>query len=393
MYYRSMLNVARPAAPALRLLARLVLLAALAFALLLALADYLFRTGTPNNIRRAAQLVPFHPVYQARAGNLARAVELDPYFSSAWRELAEQAERENRIGEAERLFLRAAEVDQQFTPRWAAANFYFRRARWPEFDRWMRLAAERSYGDRTALFRLAHAGEGRRPVLALWPADRELLAKYVQFLVVSKEWPDVVPAARQWMAVAGPKDRDPLVDICEQMLAAGQVPGARAVWQAGVDKILPEYRTQQTDNLLTNAALQSYPLGKAFDWKPLWRQGLQVTWTAGQLRLELDGRQFDRMDLLEQTVAVQPGRHRFEWTSQADRLQAGLRFRAFALGGAELATPDHEVAKGKGAIGFAVPKGVEGVRLVLFYERKPGTVRQEGTLLLDGVLRLARALE
>lgn len=392
MYYRSMLNVMRTGPMALRLLLRLLLAAAIVFALLLAWADYLFRTGTPDNIRRAAQLVPFHPLYQARSGNLARAVELDPYFSSAWRELGEQAERENRSAEAERHYLRAAAVDQQFAPRWTLANFYFRQERWGEFDRWMSLAAERSYGDRSALFRLAHAGGGRRPVLALWPSDRELLRSYVQYLTGTKAWDEAVGAARRWLEIATAKDRDAALDICEQLVAAGQVRTAWEIWRAAVDKILPEYRTPD-GNLLTNARFRTRPVGKAFDWRPLWRKGLEAIWSEGQMRLQLDGRQYDRTELLEQTVVVeQAGRYRLEWESQAEGLRSGLRFRVMGKGG-ELATAEHDVVLGKGELVFAVPKGVEGLRVVLLYERKPGTVRQEGTLFLAGAMRLTRAIE
>ncbi|MBL8210304.1 MAG: hypothetical protein JNK87_06310 [Bryobacterales bacterium] len=389
-----MLNVTHAGPAALRLLFRLLLAAAIVFALLLAWADYLFRTGTSANIRRAAQLVPFHPLYQARAGNLARAVELDPYFSSAWRELGEQAERENRTAEAERYYLRAAAVDQQFAPRWTLANFYFRQERWAEFDHWIRLAAERSYGDRTALFRLAHAGGGKRPVLALWPADRELLRSYVQYLAGSQAWEEAVAAARRWLEIAGDKDRDAALDICEQLVAAGQVRHAWTVWRAAVDKILPEYRAPTGGNLLTNAGFRVRPVGKAFDWRPLWRQGLEAIWSEGRMRLHLDGRQYDRTELLEQMVAVeQAGRYRLEWESRAEGLQTGLRFRVMAGKGGELATADHDVARGSGRVLFEVPKGVEGVRVVLLYERKPGTVRQEGTLFLAGSMRLQRALE
>ncbi len=124
-------------------------------ALRLAYAAFLFHSGQPEAIAHAAAIVPSNATYAMRAGNLQRAVELNPYLSSAWLELALAAESAGNPTEAERLFLRAAKVDRTFEPRWALANFYFRRQTEDAFWQWLRLAAERSYGDRTALFRLA----------------------------------------------------------------------------------------------------------------------------------------------------------------------------------------------------------------------------------------------
>ena len=51
----------------------------------------------------------------------------------------------------------AARVDRTFDPRWTLANYYFRRQNWDEFWKWMRAAAEMSYGDRSSKAQMKQA--------------------------------------------------------------------------------------------------------------------------------------------------------------------------------------------------------------------------------------------
>src|SRR5215475_4318191 len=90
-----------------RFIPPLILLFAAYWAFRFAYAEYAYRSG---DFQRAAALVPFHPEYQARIGNLRGAVELNPYFSAAWLELAFNLEQEGKFGEAEQCLRQAAKV-------------------------------------------------------------------------------------------------------------------------------------------------------------------------------------------------------------------------------------------------------------------------------------------
>ena len=59
------------------------------YSLRIAYAEYLFRSGRPGTIERAAALAPLRADYQARLNRLDRALKLNPYLSPAWIELGD----------------------------------------------------------------------------------------------------------------------------------------------------------------------------------------------------------------------------------------------------------------------------------------------------------------
>ena len=111
----------------------LACLGAAYYSLRIAYAEYLFRSGRPGTMERAAALVPLRGDYQARVNRLDRAVKLNPYLASAWIELGVRAEAAGDAVKAEAALREAARVDRTFEPRWTLANFYFRRRNWDEF--------------------------------------------------------------------------------------------------------------------------------------------------------------------------------------------------------------------------------------------------------------------
>jgi tetratricopeptide (TPR) repeat protein len=373
------------------------------WALRLAYADYLFRSGSPENIRRAAELVPFDADYQARSGNLRRAVELNPYLASAWLDLAAEAEARGDLVEAERCLNRAAEVDKTFEPRWALANFYFRAGNEPQFWKWLRLAAERSYGDRTALFRLglrmtADTVEIQNRAL---PANPAILHDWLSFLLSEKKLESVPAAASALIAVAGPAERSTLLNACDEMLKARRAADAAVIWNGIVSRgMLPHKRIDaETGASLTNGDLGAEPLGECFDWRLLWRNGVDNRWlpASRQLRVALNGKQMERTDLVEQFVPVLPNTQytlHYRYRTDGFAPRSGVRWRVLDVTSQKpvdlgahpvLSTNDWQDNR----LHFRTPAGCNLVRLQLIYEREPGTVRQEGTIVFDGAFQLA----
>ena len=74
---------------------------------------------------------------------LKRAVELNPFNVEAWIQLGLTFEMERHdAASAERYFLRAAQVDRMFLPKWTLTNFYFRQQNEREFFRWAKATLE-----------------------------------------------------------------------------------------------------------------------------------------------------------------------------------------------------------------------------------------------------------
>ncbi|MBS1825357.1 MAG: hypothetical protein JST93_08560 [Acidobacteria bacterium] len=371
MYYRRM-RIA-PRLPS-SLLATAFLFAAF-YALRFAYADFLFQSGTPENIRKAAAIVPSNPTYAYRSGNLKRAVQLNPYLSPAWIDLALAAEAANNPAEAEKLFLQAAKVDQTFPPRWALANFYFRRQQGEPFWRWLRLAAERSYGDRTALFRLAwHFTQDSKTILdrAILPTP-EFLGLYLEYLRTQAQWDAAVEAASRLAPIARPAEKTQLLELSDALLKANQTASAIRVWSfwEPARPIIPTLDTE--------------PVGKGFAWRLPWREGVSHQWSAPaqHIRITLDGRQAERTELLELFTPVRPGAtYRLESHHRLDRItpNSGIRW-IFACPPRD---PFFEALIGRDAAEstITVPAACDLLQITLLYQRASGTVRQEGDFFL-----------
>lgn len=376
MYYREMRKAKRAAELALAAL----LLWAAYWGLRLAWADFQFRKGTEEAQRRAAELVPFNAEYQAAIGNWKRAVELNDYLSEGWIKLGIDAESAGDWAAAERYLLKAASVDRQFEPRWALANFYFRRQRNDDFWKWMRLAAERSYGDRTGFFRLMMRVSQNVSEIAdrTFPNDRNIRRDYAAFLIhegnlegaafVAKTLPD------------DEQSRGLVLELCDKLIHSGRGEQAWGLWRG-------------ERALLLNAALATQPLNKGFDWRLHWRAGVNTSWTPGQLRIELSGKQADPVDLVSQYVWIdEPGMYRFVYRYRTDGLarESGVHWTAVGAEGAQgrqhLSSNDWQ----KQSFEFRTAKPKQVVRLELVYARTTGTVRQEGVVFLEGGMKLER---
>ncbi|MBI4902688.1 MAG: hypothetical protein HY820_03585, partial [Acidobacteria bacterium] len=312
---------------------------------------------------------------------------------SVWIELAAESESNGDLAAAERHLVRATEVDATFEPRWALANFYFRRDRTEEFWKWMRLAAERSYGDRAGLFQLAwrSGADGGEIQRRLVDGLGEVLGRYVEWLGKQRKW-EAAGAASLALVNAGQKaDSAAALEVCHQLLDQGETGQALAVWNALAGAGWVRGSALPGDGVLTNPRFEWEPTGKGFDWRLPWRPGLAHRWRAGELTIVMDGKQEERTDLLEQVVAVRGGRPyelRYRYRSDGLVKNAGVRWRMRATGAEVAGDPVIPGELAEGRLRFTAPAGRDQVRLVLTYERLPGTVRPEATIIIEGTMEL-----
>lgn len=395
MYYRRMWN------PVLRSMISVLFLAAAFYGIRLAYADFLFRSGSPANWDKAADVIPNNASYQLRRGDLRKALELNPYLSGAWLQLAVEAEMNGNPAESERCLLQAAQIDKTFEPRWALVNFYFRQNRTKEFWQWYSLAMRRSYGDRSALFRLARL---RNPtseeMLSLLPRQAAVLAEYLEFQLKAQD-PDAFETALSLLPLATGANRDLLVKVCDQQLKQGAVQNAVRLWNAMVEQgiLIHAPLNPPKDDLLSNPALEVSPLNAAFDWSLLWRAGVSSYWSQSshQLRIALDGKQDEKTDLLTLDAPIVPARNyqfRFRFRTDGFEKKSGLVWTAESFPslqpigrhGTELYSQDWS----ESSFSIRTPANADAVRLTLSYQRSLGTVRQHGTIIFAGAFSLAQ---
>src|SRR5579862_563907 len=132
----------------------------------LARADQAFRTGTPEGVARAVELLPgssdyllFQALQHDYEGSdpvpiLQRAAAAGPRSSAPRIQLGLEFESRGDFATADSWLLDAARVDHQYEPAWTLANFYFRRGNAEQFWKWMRAALQVSYGDLRLAFDL-----------------------------------------------------------------------------------------------------------------------------------------------------------------------------------------------------------------------------------------------
>lgn len=350
----------------------LALLAAALFAFRLGWADLWFRHGGEAGVRRAAGLLPGNAAYALRAGNLREAVRLNPRLARAWIELGLAAEAAGDPGEAERALLQAAEVDRTYEPQWTLANYYFRHQEWEEFWDCAKKALAASYGDRTALFRLCRQVPGGNERLrGILPTGGPVASDYLRFLLAEG---DLAEAELHSTKVA---DGVPLLDLVDRLLEIRRVDPAVRVW----NRVAAQPLDPVDGPHVTNAGWRAPPSHRGFDWHMPPRPGVFVRLdpaTPG-MRITLDGRQYERTELLWQLAPVEDGR-RYRIFSICSNPEAPSSLRW------EVSFPPQAVAFLCPVSGSAVFPG-QGrlVRLSLVYERPPGSRKLEGTFELKEV--------
>jgi hypothetical protein len=365
------------------------------FSIVLARADYYFRTDT---VQRSAEIAPRNTEYLAlRAlqlnyegadsrSLLEKIAALNPYSSAPRIRLGLAAEVSGDSASAERWLLEAAKVDHQFEPRWTLANFYFRAGDKNEFWKWMRAALEVSYGDRTPAYDLCwrvsdDAGE------ILWrgiPDRHDVVASYLMYLFRKKPTDSRLPPG-----MAAPQDK--ILDVARRLAGfhdASDLP----LLLGACDRLIADRNGAAVDVwVLTghtmpmgifNGDMVTEPLNHGFDWRAIESPG--VTHLGN--RIALSGKQGESCLLLEQALNLDAGKqYRLQWEARTVGIKSpsGLEWRV--AGQRAALSPSGDWTPGE----LAITAGDRFEKLEFAYQRPIGESRAEGSVELRHVRLVA----
>ena len=392
---------------ALRALLVSVALFAAAHSFMWARAQALFNQRTLGSVRRAAQLVPSNPLYaQALADSAAddhekiarlrHAIELNPYDSKSWIDLGFEAElRQNDTRSAEYNFLKAAQVDHMYMPRWTLANFYFRQGRPDSYFKWAPQALSITPYDPTPILdQIWSISQDSTRNLAAIPDQYRALYLYLAFLISTNRFAFIAPAAER--AIQAPiiqpeiaplsEDRANILGVTvDQLLLRGDRPAALSLWSSMRRASVVTLPQPTEEQPLSNSDFAKPFLEHGFDWKAVPVRGVTVDrlFGASEVRFLFNGSEPESCALLQQFIPVREGsRYRITWeaTTNEGVKPPGIEWHLYAIFGDK---PPADIGTGQQA--FEIPRSVDSAILSLEYRRPLGQTRLEGTLLLRRV--------
>lgn len=340
------------------LVARIAMAACLVFAayecLLFARAGFLYQEDTATSIPAAFALVPFNSSYASRLAAwqperkeelLNKAVHLNPFDVESWIQLGLNAELQNGDPRAaERYYLRAAEIDKMFRPRWTLVNFYFRQQKPAEFFRWARATLEITPYQPDPVFAQMWLMEPDAAKLSAFVPDRpSILVQYALYLDKEHQF-DALPYDIQRLTStvkgqnAGSYGRDDLIGPMEdRLIVAGYADDALQIWKSLTTAHWLPYVSPTEDNPLTNGDFRYPFFGHGFDWALVNANGVSFMQNPGEgsLRFTFTGDEPEHAALLRQFIPLQPGgNYRLSWSAGADGISSpgGLHWHIYPLG-------------------------------------------------------------
>ena len=374
----------------------------------LAIADHFARDHSATAIERAIRLAPNNPEYYLRLADVSppaapaaieRAVELNPLNSSVWLERAQVAEDRKDYPAAETYLLRAVELDRTLAPRWSLTAYYFRRPAPQRFWPAVRAALDVSYDDVTPLFEMCWklAPEPARILHDAIPARPAVLRQYLDFLLAQNRPDLAAPVVKQLLQNPAPDSLGSLLDYCDLLLSKGNLSPALETWNILASKrLLNDPPLAPAQGLsLTNSRFEFPFLSRGFDWRLEQSEGVFAVrrGSPALLRFDFSGKQPEICELLSRYLPLEPSRHyRLTVTYETTTLSGntGLKWRVLdSVAGSDL-LPEAWLHASEGSplrqqFAFSVASGVRLGRLLLEYDRIPGTVLIEGSLSLRAV--------
>jgi hypothetical protein len=392
------------------LLARWVLfagaVAGAAYSLMLARAEWLFRQDTAVSVPAAVSLVPFQSSYLARLAAwlpsqrvalLQRAVAINPFDSESWTQLGFAAEfQQHDPTAAERHYLRAAEVNRMFLPRWTLTNFYFRHGRTDEFYRWAAASlANTPYAPEPIFAQMWSMGQDAQRNARTVPDRPRILLAYAWYLSNQDQVATLPSVVARLIAAAGHRDprawgRDSLLaEIEDRLITRGNRTAALEIWstlsKAGWIRLTVPTMQAPVTNGDFNVPLYRH----GFDWRPVPIEGVRMDESSlnGTLRIELSGNQPEQCVLLRQYLPLEPGRsYQFAWLAQTQLSEqpAGVRWHLRRLSdGSELQPASADLSAGSGIWNVQAAEPLEV--LSLEFARPLGHLRARGVVVLKTV--------
>ena len=328
-----------------------------------------------------------------------RATDMNPLEVSAWIDMGLEREVNQDLQPAEATLLHAAAISREYVPRWTLLNFYFRRNDAVHFWPWARRALDIAYGDVTPIFRMAWAltadsGQVQREML---PDRPPVLAQYLVWLTSAGKLEDASRIFARLISQAGQEQATALEYYCNTQLSLGNVVAAKAAWAGMVGRHLVPADDAPGDTLLTNGRFTHDILNTGFDWRKVAIDGVVIRPNFPGLRINLSGKQPETCELISQYVPLEAGRTYelvYEYQTSGFAPPSGISWRVLdAKSGTELTKSPTNLAREKmgwESLTFITPRDLQGVRLLLYYQRALGTTRINGWLQLKQVaLRIA----
>lgn len=398
---------ATPLRCALAIPALLVLGYAIILSARLAYVDSLARQDTVPALKEAIRAFPGNAGYHARmsdldparaAAEIRLALNLNPSRADFW--IAQSIIQELNLDSSasEKSLLEAARVSRYYIPRWALANFYYRRQNPAQFRPWAReaLTAARTAADVPTIIQMSRklglsSDDIRRNLL---PDRPDVLQAYLQEILRDKDWDQLYLLARKLTTIGSSDHRDTILASAEALFDAGRIDAAIDLWNTAAQQHWIPYASlnPSTGLSITNGAFTLDPLRSAFDWKIRDNDGISAARlpTAG-LHFEFSGKQPEACELLSQNVPLLPARKyelRVKYRTAGILPATGLHWRILGPTGPAIAEGPSLSSEDltEDMLAFQSPPQQVPLRLSLFYARVPGTVRIEGQLYLHSLL-------
>ncbi len=371
----------------------------------LAIADREAHSGLPGGLEHAAALAPGNARYfyrialDAPEGDtraLAAALKLNPRYSAAWMELGLRSEFAHDYPRAEHAMLEAARVDRTFLPRWTLANYYFRRDDRENFWYWSREAAQISYDDLRALFRLCWnaSNDGEEILRHVIPARRDIWRQYLGFLLRHERTDAAATIAGKLLEDPVREDVAPLMAGFDRF-AMKNDRLAVAIWnRLASRKLIPNRPLAPEQGVsLSNGDFSLAPTLRGFDWRTNEMPGVSVSLASPPaLVVNFSGKQPQNCETAFQWMPLLPARRyelKFAYRTRDVVRGSGLAWTVtdVAAGAPWSVHPIDSPAEDWKEDGFAfTTPGSAGIgQLQLNYRRSLGTTRIEGMLSIRNV--------
>lgn len=395
------------AAVALRCLLIAALLTGAIFCVRFARAAFLFEQDTAVSIAKAAALVRFNSAYvehlaawqpERKMALLQRAVQLNPFNVDAWIQLGLISEMERHdAASAERYFLRAAEVDHMFLPKWTLTNFYFRQQNAAEFFRWARATLQISpYSPDPVFTQMWLMSQDASQIARAIPDRGGVLLAYAGFLANAHQYQAVAPVVARLVAVArnhNPVDYgrdDQIGPLEDRLLDSGNVQPALDIWRSMSQGKWIQLPVPNALHPLTNGDFAVPFFRHGFDWIPISSADAMIQQSPAEkcVRITLSGSQPEHCVLLRQYLPGEANRrYRLTWNANTEGMQvaSGLAWHLYPAPNerqSELVSSDL-FASNKNWEFVSPPTGL--ALLSLEYTRPLGSVRATGTAVLGCV--------
>ncbi len=395
------------------LMLRIAITACLVFAayqcLVFARASFLYGQDTATSVPEALALAPSNGSYAARLAAwqpqrkeelLSKAVSLNPFDVDSWIQLGLNAELQNGDAQAaERYYLRAAEVDKMFRPRWTLTNFYFRQQRASEFFHWARATLEITpYQAEPVFAQMWLMSSDAAKLSNFIPNKPSILLQYALYLQKENQFHAIPPVIRLLTASVKAREahsygRDDLIGPMEdRLLSAGEFDPALRIWTALCNAQWLPYPAPAQSNPVTNGDFRKPFFGHGFDWATGNTNGVSISQNPeeGMVRFAFSGDEPDQQGLLRQFIALEPAkRYRLEWRAEADGIRApsGLTWHIFsaAKNTAPRDSQSNDLLSSPSPHWDFTNGSVDGAVLALAYTRPLGSTRATGAITLRSV--------